>query len=282
MNKKIGICGIGKMGLPLLLHLSESLTEVRYFSRSAKKDLPMNAVPCNSPKELIENSDVVLCLLFDDTSVRDVYEDSQNGFLAADLSNKILIEMTTILPTTAIDIATKVQKRGGILIESPVSGTTGPARKGQLMALVGASTDQLNMARPILELFTRKIVHAGDVGNGAKLKLILNLPLAIYWQSIKEALMVAKEHDLDLGMVIETMADSGAGARVLQHKMSALIEDSNDVSFDVSTMIKDISLIQELAGSNQIKLEALSASLKSYQSLLTKNEDADASEIVKP
>ena len=282
MNKKIGICGIGKMGLPLLLHLSESLTEVRYFSRSTKKDLPLNAVPCNSPKELIENSDVVLCLLFDDTSVRDVYEDTQNGFLATDLRNKMLIEMTTVLPATATDIATKVQKAGGIFIESPVSGTTGPARNGQLMALVGASTDQLDIARPILELFTRKIVHAGPVGNGAKLKLILNLPLAIYWQSIKEALMVAKDHNLDLDMVIETMAHSGAGARVLQHKMTKLIEDSSEVSFDVSTMIKDISLIQEIAGSNQIKLEALSASLKSYQSLLTKNEHADASEIVKP
>jgi 3-hydroxyisobutyrate dehydrogenase len=282
MNKKIGICGIGKMGLPLLLHLSESLTEVRYFSRSTKKDLPLNAVPCNSPKELIENSDVVLCLLFDDTSVRDVYEDTQNGFLATDLRNKMLIEMTTVLPATATDIATKVQKAGGIFIESPVSGTTSPARNGQLMALVGASTDQLDIARPILELFTRKIVHAGPVGNGAKLKLTLNLPLAIYWQSIKEALMVAKDHNLDLGMVIETMADSGAGARVLQHKMTKLIEDSSEVSFDVSTMIKDVSLIQELAGSNHIKLEALSASLKSYQSLLAKNEDADASEIVKP
>jgi len=282
MNKKIGICGIGKMGLPLLLHLSESLTEVRYFSRSTKKDLPLNAVPCNSPKELIENSDVVLCLLFDDTSVRDVYEDTQNGFLATDLRNKMLIEMTTVLPATATDIATKVQKAGGIFIESPVSGTTGPARNGQLMALVGASTDQLDIARPILELFTRKIVHAGPVGNGAKLKLILNLPLAIYWQSIKEALMVAKDHNLDLDMVIETMADSGAGARVLQHKMTKLIEDSSEVSFDVSTMIKDVSLIQELAGSNHIKLEALSASLKSYQSLLAKNEDADASEIIKP
>jgi 3-hydroxyisobutyrate dehydrogenase len=282
MNKKIGICGIGKMGLPLLLHLSESLTEVRYFSRSVKKDLPLNAVPCISPKELIENSDVVLCLLFDDTSVRDVYEDTQNGFLTADLNDKILIEMTTVLPATATDIATKVQKVGGIFIESPVSGTTGPARNGQLMALVGASTDQLDIARPVLESFTRKIVHAGPVGNGAKLKLILNLPLAIYWQSIKEALMVAKDHNLDLGMVIETMADSGAGARVLQHKMSKLIEDSSEVSFDVSTMIKDISLIQEIAGSNHIKLEALSASLKSYQSLLTKNEHADASEIVKP
>ena len=282
MNKKIGICGIGKMGLPLLLHLSESLTEVRYFSRSTKKDLPLNAVPCNSPKELIENSDVVLSLLFDDTSVRDVYEDTQNGFLATDLRNKMLIEMTTVLPATATDIATKVQKAGGIFIESPVSGTTGPARNGQLMALVGASTDQLDIARPILELFTRKIVHAGPVGNGAKLKLTLNLPLAIYWQSIKEALMVAKDHNLDLDMVIETMADSGAGARVLQHKMTKLIEDSSEVSFDVSTMIKDVSLIQELAGSNHIKLEALSASLKSYQSLLAKNEDADASEIVKP
>ena len=282
MNKKIGICGIGKMGLPLLLHLSESLTEVRYFSRSTKKDLPLNAVPCNSPKELIENSDVVLCLLFDDTSVRDVYEDTQNGFLATDLRNKMLIEMTTVLPATATDIATKVQKAGGIFIESPVSGTTGPARNGQLMALVGASIEQLDIARPILELFTRKIVHAGPVGNGAKLKLILNLPLAIYWQSIKEALMVAKDHNLDLDMVIETMADSGAGARVLQHKMTKLIEDSSEVSFDVSTMIKDVSLIQELAGSNHIKLEALSASLKSYQSLLTKNEHADASEIVKP
>jgi len=282
MNKKIGICGIGKMGLPLLLHLSESLTEVRYFSRSTKKDLPLNAVPCNSPKELIENSDVVLCLLFDDTSVRDVYEDTQNGFLATDLRNKMLIEMTTVLPATATDIATKVQKVGGMFIESPVSGTTGPARNGQLMALVGASIEQLDIARPILELFTRKIVHAGPVGNGAKLKLILNLPLAIYWQSIKEALMVAKDHNLDLDMVIETMADSGAGARVLQHKMTKLIEDSSEVSFDVSTMIKDVSLIQELAGSNHIKLEALSASLKSYQSLLAKNEDADASEIVKP
>jgi 3-hydroxyisobutyrate dehydrogenase len=145
-----------------------------------------------------------------------------------------------------------------------VSGTVGPAREGKLMTLVGGSSAALERARPVLEVMTRRIVHAGPVGQGALLKLALNLQLAVYWQALGEAAALGVAGGLDLATILDAMADSGASARVLAPKIPLILEGSADVAFDVATMEKDARSILASGDAFGVPMPTVSAALSSY------------------
>jgi 3-hydroxyisobutyrate dehydrogenase-like beta-hydroxyacid dehydrogenase len=284
--RKIGINGLGKMGLAVaerLLELGESIAvHTRNKEKYALLEQTGNITYCQTPKSLIDECGFIINLLFGDQSVEETYLE-KDGYLEADLDGKCIIEMTTIKPETAMMIATKVKQKEGIFIESPVSGTVGPARNGKLMALVGADPDDLVLATDVLNLITRKIIHAGAIGQGSMLKLVINLPLAIYWQSIKEAYDLAKVANMDINLVLEALAESGISTRVLTHKIDTIIGNNNECGFDVSMMIKDINCILSVYGEQPKALEALNAAMKSYQDLdINGMNKSDACMIINP
>ena len=133
-----------------------------------------------SAAELAAQGDVVIVMLRDDTAALEVYS-GEGGLLSQPATGKLFVEMSTLRPATVLKLAGLVRAAGGVFVEAPVSGTVGPAENGQLLALVGAEPEDLERARPQLEILCRRIIHAGPVGQGALLKLVINLPLAVYW-----------------------------------------------------------------------------------------------------
>jgi 3-hydroxyisobutyrate dehydrogenase-like beta-hydroxyacid dehydrogenase len=180
------------------------------------------------------------------------------------VAGKLFIEMSTLRPATARTLAERCEAGGADFIDAPVSGTVGPAREGKLMTLVGGSAGALERARPVLEVMTRRIVHAGPVGQGALLKLALNLQLAVYWQALGEAAALGVAGGLDLATILDAMADSGASARVLAPKIPLILEGSADVAFDVATMEKDARSILASGDAFGVPMPTVSAALSSY------------------
>jgi len=172
--------------------------------------------------------------------------------------------MSTLRPPTARALAARCAVEGAGFIDAPVSGTVAPAKDGKLMALVGGSEADLERARPALEVLTRRIVHAGPVGQGAMLKLVLNLPLAVYWQSLAEAMALGAAGGLDLATMLDAMADSGAATRVLPLKIPLILEGSDYVAFDIATMEKDATSIVETGAEFGIPMPTISAALATY------------------
>ena len=173
-------------------------------------------------------------------------------------------------PTTALLglvpclLAERCAAKGAGFIDAPVSGTVAPAKDGKLMALVGGSEQDLERARPALDVLTRRIVHAGPVGQGAMLKLVLNLPLAVYWQSLAEAVALGAAGGLELATILDAMADSGAATRVLPLKVPLILEGSDYVAFDIATMEKDATSIVETGEAFGVPMPTISAALATY------------------
>jgi 3-hydroxyisobutyrate dehydrogenase-like beta-hydroxyacid dehydrogenase len=161
-------------------------------------------------------------------------------------------------------LAARCEERGAAFVDAPVSGTVGPAKEGKLMALVGGSDTALGRARPVLEVLTRRIVHAGRAGQGAMLKLVLNLPLAVYWQSLAEAAALGRAGGLELATILDAMADSGAAARVLPAKIPLILEGSDYAAFDVATMEKDAKSILASGSEFGVPMPTTSAALATY------------------
>ena len=138
---QIGIAGIGKMGAAIAQRLIEAGHTVTVWNRSAAKLKPVTdagAKAVATPAELANKSEAIISILTDAGAIDAVYNGA-DGLLAGDVGGKLFIEMSTVQPHTEVALAEQVRAKGAALVECPVGGSTGPARQGKLIGLMGAA-----------------------------------------------------------------------------------------------------------------------------------------------
>jgi 3-hydroxyisobutyrate dehydrogenase len=232
----------------------------------AKELVEAGAAEAQTPADLAGRSDNVITCLLDAKALEAVYAEG-SGLLAGAIGGKLFIETSTVQPGTQRSLAEQVAAKGGAFVECAVSGSTGPAREGRLIGLVGGTEDDVARARPLLEQFCRRIEHAGPVGAGASLKLAVNLPLAVYYQTLGEAYAMCRHLGLDTDRIIDLFSDTSGGANILKARGSMVAkglrgDDSQPVMFDVDSIRKDLRTMiaegEELGFSLPIAERALS------------------------
>jgi 3-hydroxyisobutyrate dehydrogenase len=252
---RIGIAGLGRLGSAMAERLAECGNDLIVWNRSAGKAQPLldlGATAATSPADLASRSEVVLTILTDAAAINAVYS-GLDGLLAGEAQGKLFIDMSTVQPETEIALAAKVRASGAAFIECPVGGTTGPARAGKLIGLVGGEAVDLERARPVLEQLCRRIDHAGPVGAGASLKLAINLPLLVFYQALGEAYTLCKHLGHDPAKLMELFADTSGGANILKVRGAAIGsvlvgQDPGAPTFDVELVRKDLrTMIAEAA-----------------------------------
>lgn len=239
---QIGFVGLGRMGQAMVPRLLDAGFSVAVWNRTAERAAPLlerGATLARSPAALSSISDLVLTIVTDDAAVESLYN-RIDGLLAGDIAGTLFVEMSTIRPDTIRRIALLASERGAALLDAPVSGTVGPAREGRLMALVGGTSEDLERARPVLEVLCRRIAHVGPSGSGTTMKLVLNMPMAVYWQALAEALAIGTQAGLSLAQMLDLIADSPASIGALRMKIPAILGQDDEVNFDITGVRKDL------------------------------------------
>jgi 3-hydroxyisobutyrate dehydrogenase len=281
---QIGIAGIGKMGAAIAQRLIEVGHKVTAWNRSADKAQPVKdagAAVAATPAELAQASDAVISMLTDAAAIDAVYNGA-SGLLARDVRGKLFIEMSTVLPQTEMALAEKVRAKGAIFVECPVGGSTGPARQGKLIGLMGGEPPDAARAKPILEQLCRRLEHCGPVGSGAVMKLTINMPLMIYWQALGEALALCRPLGLDPARIMDLLSDTSGGPNVLKVRapvIAAVLKggDGGPVTFDVDSAIKDLRTMLAEGKSRGVELPLVEKTLACYEE--TKREVSGAAEV---
>jgi len=244
---QIGIAGLGRMGAAIAGRLIEAGHTLSVWNRSPEKARPLEpagAALARSPEELAAKVGIVITILTDAAAIETVY-DGPSGLLSGNVAGKLFIEMSTVRPQTEIDLAGRVRAKGAGFVECPVGGTVGPARQGKLIGLMGAEEDDAARARPILEQLCRRLEHVGPVGNGALMKLAINLPLLVYWQALGEALALSRSVGLDPSRLMDLFADTSGGTNVIKMRgpaVATMLEggDPGPVGFPIDGGLKDL------------------------------------------
>lgn len=269
---KIGIAGIGKMGAAIAQRLMEVGHEVTAWNRSAGRLQPLaqdGAAVATSPTELAGKSEAVITILTDAAAIDAVYQGA-TGLLAGDVGGRLFIEMSTVAPDTEVALAQTVRAQGAALVECPVGGSTGPARAGKLIGLMGAEPADAVRAKPILEQLCRRLEHCGPVGSGALMKLTINMPLMIYWQALGEALALCRPLGLDPARIMELLSDTSGGPNVLKVRGAAVADmlagrDGGPVTFDIDSALKDLRTMLTEGNSRGLELPLVEKTLACYE-----------------
>jgi len=245
----IGIAGVGKMGAAIALRLMEVGHKVTVWNRSADKTKPLaeaGATVAATPAELAAKSEAIITILTDAAAIDAVYS-GPSGLLSVPVTGKLFIEMSTVQPSTEVAIAEKVRAKGAALVECPVGGTTGPARQGQLVGLLGAEAADADRALPLLKQLCRRIDHCGKVGAAAPVKLAINLPLMVAWQAFGEAFALCKGTSLTPDQLVSLFTDISATNNAIKARApmiaAMLTSGGSDVpgaTFTIDSGLKDL------------------------------------------
>jgi 3-hydroxyisobutyrate dehydrogenase len=268
---KIGVCGTGKMGAAIAQRLMSCSHKITVWNRDPAKTQPLASLGANvaaSPAALCQACDVIITMVLDDSALDAVYRGAA-GILSADLSGRLVIDMSTVLPATEEAIAAEVKEKGAAFVECPVGGTVGPAREGKLFGLMGGGEADVARARPVLEQLCRRIEHVGAPGPGARLKLAINLPLLVYWQSLGEALALCRPLGLPPERLVDIMADTSGAAAAMKNRAPDVARAlagqlPQAASFDVRAARKDLSTMVAYARTLGLDLPTAAAALKSF------------------
>ncbi|MEO7911449.1 MAG: NAD(P)-dependent oxidoreductase [Roseiflexaceae bacterium] len=240
--ERIGFAGLGRMGQAMAGRLLAGGFPLAVYNRTrakAEELLAQGAAWAETPAALAEQADIILTILTDDRAVEQVYR-GEAGLLAGDCTGKLFIEMSTIRTSTIQSLRPLVESRSAWLLDAPVSGTLEPARQGQLLAMVGGRAEDLERARPALELLCRRIVHLGSSGSGTTMKLALNMPMAIFWAGLAEAMAMGSQFGLDRAQMLDVYLDSPVALPALRMKAPLLLGAPHEVAFDVTGVRKDL------------------------------------------
>jgi 3-hydroxyisobutyrate dehydrogenase-like beta-hydroxyacid dehydrogenase len=240
---KIGLVGLGRMGRAIEARLAECGFGVVGWDRDA---VAMQAAADNGmavaahPRAVADGADsTVISIITEDNGVRSIFR-GQNGFLSGDVRGKLFIEMSTLQPMTARELAPAVETAGARLIDSPVLGTIPSARSGKLYAMVGGKDEVVDAARPVLEALTRKIMHMGPNGSGYAMKLAANLGLAAFIQATAESLTLGTREGLSMAQMIEVLGDAPTANGWFAAKKKLLMGEPDDITLDLKTLRKDM------------------------------------------
>jgi len=281
---QIGVAGLGKMGSAIAQRLIEVGHDLTVWNRSLEKARPLanaGAKVAANPADVARNAQTVITILTDAAAIDAVYG-GPAGLLAGDVTGKLFIEMSTVAPATETALAEKVRAKGAALVECPVGGTTGPARQGKLIGLMGGEPADVERARPILEHLCHRLEHCGPVGAGAVMKLTINMPLMIYWQALGEALALCRPLGLDPARIMELLADTSGGPNVLKVRGPAVATmlkggDIGPVTFDIDSAVKDLRTMLGEGKRQGLELPLVERTLSCYEE--TKGKVSGAAEV---
>jgi 3-hydroxyisobutyrate dehydrogenase len=266
---RIGVAGLGRMGAAMAARLIEQGCGLAVWNRSAaalNHVAGLGAEPVATPADLWDRCDFVLSSLTDDQALAEVYL-GPGGLLGARAGGKTAVDTSTVLPATVRRLAEKAAAVGCQFLDSPVLGTSTPARQGQLVAMVGGDASAFERALPLLKLLTRKARHLGPSGSGAAMKLSVNIPMTAYWAAFSESLALAAVNGLDVRDVIEIIQDSPAALAQMPLKREILMGNSTQVGFAIEGVVKNLQVIRAAAGT-ELSLPLVEASLLKYRAAI--------------
>jgi 3-hydroxyisobutyrate dehydrogenase len=238
----VGMVGLGRMGAAMSRRLRACGFDMVGWDQNTQANQAMAAdglsIAANA-RGVAAVSDIVISSITEDHGVRKIFT-GPAGFLEADVTGKLFIEMSTLQPMTGRALAPLVAERGARLIEAPVLGTIPQVEAGTLFAMVGGELKDLERARPMLEKLTRRIAHMGPNGSGYAMKLAANLGLGAYIQAVAESLALGAQQGLALDQMVDVLQESATACGWLKSKADVLKGSKADITLDIRTLRKDI------------------------------------------
>lgn len=265
---KIGFCGLGLMGQPMVHRLLQAGHEVLVWNRSVDKAggvLQAGAVWCDSPAVMARECEIVLLCVFDAQAVHDVVLGEQ-GLADAHGVLRVVVDHSSIPPQATRDMAEQLRRRcGAQWLDAPVSGGVGGAEQGTLAIMAGGQADVLDEVRPVLAAYSQRVTLMGGNGAGQVTKLCNQTIVATTLTAIAEALSLANDNGVDASLISEALGGGWADSVLLQLFVPRMTQGTDQTKASIDTMLKDLNTVADLARASHTTMPVAHAAQQTYR-----------------
>ncbi|MBV8680436.1 MAG: 2-hydroxy-3-oxopropionate reductase [Aquitalea sp.] len=264
---KIGFIGLGIMGAPMAAHLAQAGHVLFVNSRSGlPKSLAAHAVTvCDKARQVAELAEVIILMLPDTPDVGEVLFGS-DGVADANLSGKVVVDMSSISPIETKQFASRIEQLGGHYLDAPVSGGEVGAKAASLSIMVGGPQAVFEQLLPVLQLMGKNITRIGENGDGQTAKVANQMIVALTIEAVAEALLFAARAGADPAKVRQALLGGFASSKILEVHGERMVKRSFEPGFRIALHQKDLNLALSSAQKMALALPATALAQQLFNS----------------
>jgi len=263
----IGFLGMGIMGVPMSQNLIKAGYSVTVWNRSPEKCAPVvkaGAAQATTAAEVVKSCDITFAMLSDPAAAEAVAFGPQ-GVIEAMCEGKGYVDISTVDPACAVKIAEAIRAKGGSYLEAPVSGSKKPAEDGALIFLCGGDKKLYEQCIDAFQVMGKKHLFLGEVGAGAKMKLVVNMVMGSMLSAYSEGLALASAADLRIDDVMDVVNNGAIACPMFSIKGPQMKTGSYPPAFPLKHAQKDMKLALLLADELGVALPTSAAANEQYK-----------------
>lgn len=244
MAEKVGFIGLGIMGRPMAENLIGAGHELVLYNRTREKAEELagdNATVAGSPREVAEQSDIIITMLPDSPQVEEVLA-GEGGVLEGLREGALIVDMSTISPAVTKELAEEAGERGASMLDAPVSGGDVGAIEGTLSIMVGGEEADFERAKSLFEAMGKTITHVGESGAGQVVKAANQIVVALTIEAVSEALVLGSKAGVSPAKILDVLGGGLAGNKVMEAKREKMLGHSFDPGFRIELHHKDLGI----------------------------------------
>ncbi|CAM8971203.1 unnamed protein product [Rhodiola kirilowii] len=264
---EVGFLGLGIMGKAMATNLLKHGFKVTVWNRTLSKCDELRELGASvgeTPAAVVAKCKLTIAMLSDPSAALSVVFD-KSGALEQISSGKGYIDMSTVDAETSIKISQAISAKGGHFLEAPVSGSKKPAEDGQLVILAAGEQSLYDEAIPAFDVMGKKSFFLGSVGNGAKMKLVVNMIMGSVMNAFSEGLVLADKSGLDPHTLLDVLDLGAIATPMFKMKGPTMIKDNYSPAFPLKHQQKDMRLALALGDENAVSMPIAAASNEAFK-----------------
>ena len=270
---KIGVVGVGRMGANIARHLNDEGFDVTVVydvasERAQELASEIGATAAGELAKVTALADYIITVVTDDAAMRTIFSDDAADSLLQGASGKVFINCATLSPQIHVDIEQLVAKHGAESLEGCMASSITQAREGTLYLMCGGKRETFDKARTILDSMSVSLRYIGDAGQAAQVKALVNMVMNINTAGLAEGLGLGAALGLDLTMLQEVFAQTGANSRVLETDGEDMEIRDHECYFSAAHASKDSGIALDLADAAGISLPLAQATKAQYDRMI--------------
>lgn len=253
---RLGFVGLGVMGGGITKRLLAAGHDVVGYNRTREKAqwlVELGLRLADTPREVAEHADVVFSMVTN-TKALEAVTDGPDGILAGLGPGKVYVDMSTVSPAASRELAERVAKTGAAMLDAPCSGSSVTIEEGKLSIMVGGDEETFRRVEPVLKQMGPRVTHVGGNGQAVTLKIATNLQLAVQMLAFSEGVVLAEKAGIAREVAVDFMANSVVGSPMIKYRAGYLLDQIEEIMFDVGMMQKDMLLALEAGRQHSVPL----------------------------
>ena len=270
---KIGVVGVGRMGANIARHLNdEGFSVVAVYDADGERATSLGeeigAEATDRLARVTELADYIITVVTDDNAMRQIFSEDAEDSLLKGANGTTFINCATISPQTHVDVEQLAEKHGASSLEGCMASSITQAREGTLYLMCGGKEDIFNDTKPILDSMSVSLRYIGEAGRAAQVKALVNMVMNINTAGLAEGLGLGAALGLDLGMLQEVFAQTGANSRVLETDGEDMEARDHECYFSAAHASKDSGIALDLAKDAGLNLPLAEATKDQYDRMI--------------